>query len=71
MKFYNERFEGTSKAIQQACFDFPEERATRALIELAVLFRALDDARQIAKGIKGDFGFLVQTKRKAMKPLPE
>lgn len=58
-KYYNERFEGTSKAIEQACFDLPEQGATRALVELAVLFRALDDTRQLAKSIKGDFGLLV------------
>jgi hypothetical protein len=58
-EFYNKRFKGTFKAIEQACFDLPEQRATRALVELAVLFRALDDTSKIAKFIKGDFGLLV------------
>jgi hypothetical protein len=29
--------------------ELPEQRATRAIIELAVMFRALDDAREITK----------------------
>src|SRR5262249_46168007 len=30
-------------------FEWPKQRATRAIIELAVMFRALDDAREITK----------------------
>jgi hypothetical protein len=68
-KYYNEEFEGTSKAIEQACFDLPEQGATRALVELAVLFRALDDTRQLAKSIKGDFGLLVGNNERTEGPL--
>jgi len=37
-------------AADNVLFELPRQRATRAIIELAVMFRALDDAWEITKG---------------------
>ena len=40
-----QRWDHSSRILRE----LPEQRATRAIIELAVMFRALDDAREITK----------------------
>jgi hypothetical protein len=67
--YYKEKVRGRSKALERAFFELPELRATRAVIELAVMFRALDDAQDIASCIKGDFGQLYDRDGKTV-PLP-
>lgn len=43
----NEKFVGTWKYFDKMCFDFPEVRATRAALELAVHLRVLDDEQKL------------------------
>jgi hypothetical protein len=55
--FGSKRFIGRFKAIERAFFVVPQERAKRALLELAVLFRSLDDIYQFSARQKGDVSF--------------
>jgi hypothetical protein len=60
------KFVGEWKYLERALFELPEWRATRSAMELALLFRSLDDSEGIsqfmARGISSDvFGNVYQS----------
>jgi hypothetical protein len=62
-------FTGTSKALERAFFELPEKKATRAILELALLYRALDDARGLSRSLqKFELG-IVYSRGGTAKPL--
>lgn len=52
-EFRSEHFAGNWPYIDEVLFTLPEQQATRALIELALLFRTLDDHEDIDDGSLG------------------
>lgn len=48
---------GTFKFLNRAFFETPQRKATRALIELALTYRALDDAQDISSAFSDDSSF--------------
>src|SRR5262249_2970490 len=46
-KFLNKRFAGPWKYLWKACYVIPEERANRALLELALQLRLIDDKEEV------------------------
>ena len=60
----NEQFEGEWKYLQKSCFDLAEERADRALLEMATQLRLLDTRQNLTKLFKRmrseAFGIVVQ-----------
>jgi hypothetical protein len=46
-QLYSANFCGTSRFLERAFFELPRQQATRALVELAVMYRALDDVQDI------------------------
>ena len=58
-KYYGEHYHGRFKFLERAFFDAPHQRAIRACIELAVMYRALDDIQNItARREEESFGDL-------------
>jgi hypothetical protein len=51
-KFCADRFAGNWKYLWKACFDLPEERANRALLELALQLRFIDDKEHVSDYFK-------------------
>ncbi len=51
-KFCTDRFLGNWKYLWKACFDIPEERANRALLELALQLRFIDDKEDVSEYFK-------------------
>jgi hypothetical protein len=50
--FYNsEAFIGRFKAVERAFFDMPQAKARRAIIEVALMYRALDDAQGLSQSL--------------------
>jgi len=64
--FYGAYFVGHHRFLMLAFTTTPQRRATRALLELAVLYRALDDTQSIVKSIDpedtGEWGKVHTTK---------
>lgn len=49
IELIEKRFRGEWKYLRKAIFEIPEEKANRAILELAVLLRILDDEEQITE----------------------
>jgi hypothetical protein len=49
VNFYNAHFKGNFEFLQRAFSETPQRKAIRALIELAIMYRALDDAQDITR----------------------
>jgi hypothetical protein len=45
-------FSGRSRALERAFFDVPEKKARRAIIEVALMYRALDDASGLSRSLR-------------------
>jgi len=54
----HEKFKGDWKYLDRAIFELPEANANRAVLELAVLLRSVDDDWDLSAQIKRDFGTL-------------
>lgn len=63
--FYDAHFHGDFKFLQRAFFETPQRKATRALVELAGMYRSLDDVQDITGYVDRDgkarFGDLYKT----------
>jgi hypothetical protein len=64
-KLIQRRFEGEFKYLWLALNDIPEQRAERALIELGLYIRVIDDAENVSTylGRRWTFGEVVQADR--------
>ena len=51
-KWLDRKFHGEWKYLRRICFDVSEERVNRALLELAILLRLLDDKENISEYYK-------------------
>jgi len=64
-----EKFHGEWKYLRKACYDLAEERADKALLELATQLRILDNNQNIAEYLKQNndpgFGTVINNKFKA------
>jgi hypothetical protein len=74
--FYNTHFKGNFRFLQHGFSETPQKKATRSLVELAVMYRALDDAQDITRYLDRDgkerFGDLYKTDGKVERlPLRE
>jgi hypothetical protein len=69
----NTQFQGEMKYLRRALFEIPEERATRALSELGLYIRVIDDDEELAVskhyGERVDFGVVVQADSGLRAPL--
>jgi hypothetical protein len=45
-------FHGSFRAVERAFFDVPKRKATRAVIELALMYRALDDTPGLSSSLR-------------------
>jgi hypothetical protein len=52
VKCFADRFQGEWKYLWKACCDIPEQRANRALLELALQLRLIDDREHVTKYFK-------------------
>jgi hypothetical protein len=67
---FDQTFEGEWKHFQETVFDFSEQRAERACLELAILLRYLDDDRGISKTFEQQLTFgLIQNADGSEEPL--
>jgi hypothetical protein len=68
--FYNSKaFMGRFKAVERAFFDMPERKARRAIIEVALMYRALDDAQGLSQSLREFHLGTVFSRAGASKPL--
>lgn len=56
------RFEGDPRSLDKMFGEIPEKRADRALLEMAFLIRAIDDAENISDAMGGTYGKLEMRK---------
>ena len=52
LNWLNNRFEGEWKYLRMACYELPEARANRALLEFATQLRLLDDEERLSGYLK-------------------
>jgi hypothetical protein len=52
VKYLNEHFHGTWNYLWKACYEIPEQRANRALLELALQLRLIDDKEKLSAYFK-------------------
>jgi hypothetical protein len=49
IEFRQKKFDGEWEYLEKAIFELPEQRAIRSVLELALLFRSLDDSYEISR----------------------
>jgi hypothetical protein len=52
VKCFTDRFQGEWKYLWKACYDIPEQRVNRALLELALQLRLIDDREHLTEYFK-------------------